>query len=293
MEVVDAYVPDAHENDLVTRSVAMNGFIPVSGLWQSHLTVASVTEPNTPHINLETYICKGMLSELDCILDILTESDIPYARSGIRTIKSISGNTGSDTAVARVHSWLQDCVEMHESCSSNRDGALPDRVLQIDGPEHVKLHITSNERLPYVCLSHCWGSQEILITTSANLDQHKMGISWGKLPKTFQDAISFTHKLGIKYIWVDSLCILQNSAKDWHQQGSKMADIYENAALTIAAAVSANPKGGCFKKSNPLHQSRIRSFSEKSGNPYIIYTRMPLPHAQFKHNHLPLMKRGW
>ncbi|KXX78515.1 Heterokaryon incompatibility protein 6, OR allele [Madurella mycetomatis] len=66
------------------------------------------------------------------------------------------------------------------------------------------------------------------------------------LPATFQDAIDFTRRLGLRYIWIDSICIIQDSPKDWAEQSSLMADIYGNAHLTICATASAGSDGGCY-----------------------------------------------
>jgi len=59
----------------------------------------------------------------------------------------------------------------------------------------------------YTALSHCWGSIEIIKTTKATVSGFKRkGIKWAYLPKTFQEALILTHKLGINYVWIDSLC---------------------------------------------------------------------------------------
>lgn len=65
-------------------------------------------------------------------------------------------------------------------------------------------------------------------------------IPWDKLPSTFQDAITVTRRLGIAYIWIDSLCIVQDDAQDWEREAAKMALIFESAYLTIAATAAPN-----------------------------------------------------
>ncbi len=77
------------------------------------------------------------------------------------------------------------------------------------------------------------------------------GIPWDTLPKTFQDAIMTADRLGCAYIWIDSLCIVQDGEQDWYTESSQMARIYENAVLTLAATVSPDSKGGLFSPPQP------------------------------------------
>lgn len=102
----------------------------------------------------------------------------------------------------------------------------------------------------YIALSHCWGNpstSRIPTTTIATLSERKSTIPLSSLTKTFQDAIAVTQKLGIRYIWIDSLCIIQDSQSDWQNEVTKMCDVYRNAHLTIAATDAANGSEGCFR----------------------------------------------
>ncbi len=74
------------------------------------------------------------------------------------------------------------------------------------------------------------------MTTRANIEQMKTKIVFESLPKTFQDVISIARRLGIQYVWIDSLCIIQTDLLDWELESAKMSDIYANAYLTIAAS---------------------------------------------------------
>ncbi|KAH6718373.1 heterokaryon incompatibility protein-domain-containing protein, partial [Leptodontidium sp. MPI-SDFR-AT-0119] len=93
----------------------------------------------------------------------------------------------------------------------------------------------------YVTLSYCWGDlSSMSTTTKSSLKARLENIAWNDLPKTFQDAISLVRKLKIEYIGIDSLCIVQDDDKDWKQESVKMAEIYSNAYLTIAATCASN-----------------------------------------------------
>ncbi|KAH8809995.1 heterokaryon incompatibility protein-domain-containing protein [Hyaloscypha sp. PMI_1271] len=96
-------------------------------------------------------------------------------------------------------------------------------------------------------LSHCWGSLQILTTKKDNLNAHKQGIDLTTLPKTFQDAIEVTRSIGIKYLWIDSLCIIQDDIEDWARESSKMASIYRNSYLTLAATGAKDGSEGLYK----------------------------------------------
>lgn len=100
---------------------------------------------------------------------------------------------------------------------------------------------------PYIALSHCWGKGEgILTTTTSTIEERRREITWSSLPKTFQDAISITRALEIEYLWIDSLCIIQDDHLDWQAESVKMADVYSQSYLTIAATASSTSLGGCL-----------------------------------------------
>ncbi|KAH7080586.1 heterokaryon incompatibility protein-domain-containing protein [Paraphoma chrysanthemicola] len=136
--------------------------------------------------------------------------------------------------------WLGIC-KTHPKCSSDDDKLLPSRVLELYGG-HPGLSLKLVDGRPkkgrYLALSHCWGSikNRPLRTTRPNIEKHKLQISLSDLPKTFQDFVEFAQGLGVKYIWIDSLCIIQDDREDWHSEAERMGDVYRNAALVVAAS---------------------------------------------------------
>ena len=211
---------------------------------------------------------------------------------------SISGFTGSKQAIAKARSWLQMCTTEH-ACSKNISSRLPTRVLRIEGPKLISLHISQGEIGSYACLSHCWGDQSLLLlkTTANNLEKFQDRIPWEDLPKTLRNAIYFTYNLGLKYLWIDSLCILQDSVDDWRHEGSAMADIYESALITLVATMAPNATHGCFAASRSKHKSRYMKVTANTslmGMPFTVHVRDPLPHGdRNKAYSLPLLSRGW
>jgi hypothetical protein len=99
----------------------------------------------------------------------------------------------------------------------------------------------------YAALSHCWGSGSLLCkTTKLNSAAHRKGIQTKSLPRTFQDAIRVTITLGIRYLWFDALCIIQDDADDWSIEAAKMAQVYQGSYVTLAATSVQDSNGGLF-----------------------------------------------
>jgi hypothetical protein len=225
---------------------------------------------------------------------------VSWPRS-LPSVGMISSHTGSKQAIQAARSWLYTCITKHV-CYKTSNSTLPRRVLCIDGPSQVRLHISQGEMAPYACLSHCWGkSPSLLKTTTATLEEFQTRILWDKLPATFQDAIYFTHKLGVKYIWIDSLCIVQDSTEDWRHEGSVMANIYESALVTLAATKAPNSESGCFSVPNQEYRSHVMEMAAtevgRVGASIEIHARVPLPHRGMQGikalQDTPLLDRAW
>lgn len=208
--------------------------------------------------------------------------------------------------------WLLKCLNDHPTCRSKvSEGRLPTRVIDVgpsDGSEEPYLFITaasvsSTEHVarqrprtlqgdpsflfmdsfdrPYVALSYCWGSSQNYLTTLENIEQMKAGIRMEAVPLTIRDAIEITRLLRIRYLWVDALCIIQDSPDDWHIESQKMAEVYGGAFLTIAAALGASSHHGLSIRSSfaltppyPLQEdplySRAWALQERMLSPRIL-----------------------
>ncbi|KAK4124810.1 HET-domain-containing protein, partial [Parathielavia appendiculata] len=177
----------------------------------------------------------------------------------------------------RVRDWIEKCERRHEDCRLAEPSPLPTRVLDVGAQEDQEFHLslyetTSGETGQYICLSHCWGGHQPLKTTTSTIEARKLGIRWDEVPRTFQHAVIITRALGIRYLWIDSLCIVQDNADDWRRESAKMHTVYEGGYLTLAASGSAGPDGGLFR-------------------PH-IRTRRKIPHIDSLREH-PLIGRGW
>jgi hypothetical protein len=213
-------------------------------------------------------------------------------------VRKIHGSTDSDDSLAQVRWWLDTCRSRHK-CLPKTPSVLPKRVVDVGSSDSsaVKLCETGNKIGQYVCLSHCWGTcRPACNTTLATLEENRRAIDWNMLPKTFQDAIDFTRRLGLRYIWIDSLCIVQDSPDDWNEQSLLMAHIYGNAYVTLCATASVSDNGGCYLQ--PPHALRSRKINVRrcDGKEYEVYVYHNLPHINWESfgDHLfPLMERGW
>ncbi|KAF4978809.1 hypothetical protein FZEAL_4876 [Fusarium zealandicum] len=160
-----------------------------------------------------------------------------------------STNTNSAETLEFVKRCLNACRDQHKACVALTPSWSPTRLVQVEQNSLRLVESTVSE--PYASLSHCWGNAQILKLTVENMASLKREIPIARLPQTFRDAIQVVKSLGIKYIWIDSLCIIQNSNDDWQREARTMLKVYQHAQCNIAASHSANSFGGLFRNRNP------------------------------------------
>lgn len=131
---------------------------------------------------------------------------------------------------------------------------LPNRVLDLDplatgSPavcSDVRLLETSGGEGVYATLSYCWGSYRGCLTECASYEARLRGIAFHELPVLFQHAVLVTRRLHIRYLWIDALCIIQDSEADWRHEATLMADIYRNGRIRIAVSSAKSPTEGFY-----------------------------------------------
>ncbi|KAH8589343.1 heterokaryon incompatibility protein-domain-containing protein, partial [Bisporella sp. PMI_857] len=132
--------------------------------------------------------------------------------------------------------WLDTCRSSHYRCAPSSYTSCPKRLLQVRGNLVYLREGNYDEPLPlFATLSYCWGVGKKLETTAETIEAHKRGIPITLLPRTIGDAVKVATWLGIQYIWVDALCIVQDSKDDWETECAKMGSYYNNSVLTISA----------------------------------------------------------
>ncbi|KAM7185909.1 Heterokaryon incompatibility protein (HET) domain containing protein [Naviculisporaceae sp. PSN 640] len=161
-------------------------------------------------------------------------------------------------AVGIWRQWYDTCTKSHVLCQrteSRLSPFKPSRLIEIlkpEGPESTDLRwrlvlATTIPHVPYVTLSHCWGTSQHAILTKSNFPSLVRDISHSaSLPKTYRDALIVADSLGFNHIWIDSLCIIQDDQADWLFESSLMDKVYNTSSCNIAATWADDGTGGCF-----------------------------------------------
>lgn len=154
---------------------------------------------------------------------------------------------------ALVPRWLADCLKSHTRCSPQRSSPWYPRRLVDVGHEPGKFRVIESAGVTsgddYLTLSHRWGTSKNILKLHANrLKEFEDGMDISILSRTFQDAASVAHRLGVRYLWIDSLCIIQegDDLKDWTEQAPVMKDVYMNALCNISADWAISEGDGLF-----------------------------------------------
>ncbi|CAK7228610.1 hypothetical protein SBRCBS47491_006963 [Sporothrix bragantina] len=173
---------------------------------------------------------------------------LPFGPLGLTVPgKTIDSHSDKQIVFKKLAAFLNTCDKNHQCAAAV--SVLPTRVLDLAGSREtgmIRLVDGNGDRGKYVALSHCWGSSQPMKTTASTLQQHKQGIRLASLPKTFRDAVTICTELGVSYLWIDSLCIIQGDADDWNREALNMSNVYSNTWLTIAASAAPSSDAGCF-----------------------------------------------
>jgi hypothetical protein len=168
----------------------------------------------------------------------------------------ISYHSASDDCFNKISEWLYACDNDHLRClraqrplQDGIQGALSaTRVIDLGISDQIypRLTTVSIPITRWTALSYCWGRESSFVTTESNIEERQQLIPWTSIPTTFQDAMGLTHRLGIRYIWIDALYIIQDSPTEWSAEASKMGSIYQNAQLVVPADLAVSCSAGIF-----------------------------------------------
>ncbi|KAF7942979.1 hypothetical protein EAE96_010928 [Botrytis aclada] len=209
-----------------------------------------------------------------------------------------------------------------EECADASQLSIPHRLIDVKhcvSKGQIQLvesrTIDKTRPIEYTTLSHCWGSAQCIKTRLDNYSVHANGIDLSTLSLTFRDAVLLTHKLNIQYIWIDSICIIQDNVTDWERQSALKADIYSAAAHgrdsqtglfnTRLAELHAEYPGSRVQEAIPpfeelkiLNKTGLAHEIEGSG-PFFIRPNLSTTHDRHSLFHgdgksmAPLNTRGW
>lgn len=143
------------------------------------------------------------------------------------------------------------CESQHSRDCTPPVHKLPKRLIDV-GSASSTIKLVLGQDLPmgdsrYATLSHCWGSKLPIRTLHENVTTFSNRIPLQQMPKSFSEAVAITQGLGIQYLWIDALCIVQDSVEEWEVEALRMKDVYAGGVLNIAASDASSADEGCFR----------------------------------------------
>lgn len=217
--------------------------------------------------------------------------------------------TDNEATWGIIQGWLSKCSSTHDDCNYNpHSREKPTRLIDVEllrnlEPDEDRVVLVEPKAdlhtEKYATLSHCWGGEvTALLKSSETYERLSSGWAVKELPKTFREAVITTRKFGIRFLWIDSLCIQQDCDEDWKRESQTMNTVYSNSYLNIAATGAQNSSIGLLLERKPKliqpFEVDIRKYWAISGedtfNPYLFF-RHDLWGTYV--NESPLGRRGW
>ncbi|KAH5748087.1 hypothetical protein HBI17_121700 [Parastagonospora nodorum] len=180
--------------------------------------------------------------------------------------------------------WLDNCVSRHDMCATKHSRLIPTRLIALNGVLRIVTPKSTSIVGSYAALSHCWGKTPSMKANTGDIKSLHRIIPWHELPQSFKDAVEVTRRLSIDYLWIDALCILQDSRADWKSEASRMGDYYQNAHLTISALDAPDGHSGFLQSARSLSTVQLRDGS---------CWRLRGPTWDQAMQASPLARRGW
>ncbi|KAF4424983.1 hypothetical protein CGCF415_v012481 [Colletotrichum fructicola] len=232
----------------------------------------------------------------------------PYAKQGdpmtaLISRRPLKREVKTQTVLDKARGLYDECknakddddAKKHEACKFSRNTVLPSRVLDVGTTDNPSLRLFVNEtetRGEYIALSYCWGGKQKVLLRRDTLTEMstQAGIQEETLQQSVKDAVKVTRMLGFRYLWVDAFCIIQDCDRDKEKEVGRMATIYKNAAITIAAGTAERARDGfLWQRSTYIPEVKIAVDGSKGKGPEgTVYLRSR-PHVP-KHM---LDERGW
>ncbi|KAI1270913.1 heterokaryon incompatibility protein-domain-containing protein [Xylaria sp. FL0933] len=228
-----------------------------------------------------------------------SDTEVQSIPTGFPKLADIS----SPTYFEILKKWLEDCDDNHPGCHlQSTDTSLirvPTRLIDVGEKDSPIVHLLETRQsqsnqiqdLRYFALSHPWGDKaehNHYCTTRENLGHHKDGINTDILPGTFRDAIQVTRELGVRYLWIDSLCIVQGEDGDFDEEASHMETVFSTAYCVLAATRARGSSSGFL---TPRPERKLVKLERPGECP--IYVCESIDNFQRDVIEGPLNKRGW
>ena len=208
--------------------------------------------------------------------------------------RPIARYPGSSTNLVKISSWLNNCQE-HHNCKTMQ-GIMPTRLIEITGtPETISMRLRQTEDIgsvPFAALIYGWGGEQPMKCLSSNIVSYGTAIPFEKQLPTIKDAAKVCQGMGLHYLWIDALCIIQDDFNDKSVEIAKMPSTFGSATVTIAAARSSSATEGFLgeRYSGPREGAivRYRCMDGKLGS----ITLVKLDDRGFESVE-PIDERGW
>ncbi|KAL5405542.1 hypothetical protein PMIN03_008399 [Paraphaeosphaeria minitans] len=199
---------------------------------------------------------------------IVSDVDAHVAAEGMLAFSTNPNELGGGL---QIREWIKNCAETHENCNNHRkSNFVPTRLVDLgmENTNMVRIVNTAKKNItgPYLTLSHSWGPPTFLQLRRENeIELMGQGVGISKLTTNFQQAISVAKFIGIRYIWIDSLCIMQGPGGDFKSEGQLMHKVYRHSHCNIAVADSSDSEGGLFRQRNPTNILPMRIEADGTG----------------------------
>ncbi|TRX87970.1 hypothetical protein FHL15_011143 [Xylaria flabelliformis] len=255
------------------------------------------------------------LSLIDCIETEVEGDDGSRGRydpaSFLTTGRPVETDVSSRIVVAEAKKLISTCIRMHPECSAIvAHSQPPARVLDVSGIDASRAILASTnddlgKKLEYVALSYCWGGdQPAKLLHNNQIILEREGVLITSLPKCLQDAVECTRALGYRYLWVDALCIIQDSEDDKLREISNMASIYRDSVVTIVAAVAQSAFESFLEFDRPSSVDAALDASKSITKQCLVelhvdngsvgtLTIVPSVEGRAITRNMPINRRGW
>lgn len=230
--------------------------------------------------------------------DVFVETE--SAPTGFESMlaKEVHIDPASEASLNVAKTWHQECLASHQKCTRmpSHNRPLPTRVIDVgDTRRDPRLIVTDGQPGSWAALSYCWGGNSTFVLNKETSDSFFGGKTpLYTFPRTLRDAIIVTRALGIQFLWIDALCIMQDSAEDWAAEADCMKEVYGGATITIAATNSTSADFGIFKKRKI--SPAVCRLKWRSSNPIVSHDVFLRSSSEFWDTTMknePLNIRGW
>lgn len=247
-----------------------------------------------------------------CLFSVDADEGSPAATSGAVVGRYTNPRISLDDTTTRIKTWLDGC-QSHDDCRRTlsktraidaRRSPLPKRCVRVDeaadGTLSLTLEETGGKTGSYISLTHRWNSPqtEQSMTVTANYAARLAGQAFDSLDPLFDDVLLVAARVGIHHVWIDSLCIVQDDGADWREEAVKMADYYQNALFTLAAAIpTASRADGLFISMPPPEDQHLVQLPFHGGGHFYVYPHPNEGSALQRYQRVirgsELASRGW